>query len=53
MNQYIFTYWDGIAKVMLVIDADTLTKAIGMFLQTPTASNIDEAITFSVKKVQP
>ena len=51
MNEYLFTYYDQYAKVMLIIETSTMTNAIRIFLARPTSEHINDAISFQVKKV--
>lgn len=51
MNQYLFTYWDECSKVIQLIEAETLTAAINIFLSRKVSNNIDFATSFQIKKV--
>ncbi len=51
MNEFMFTYYNQYAKVILIIEASTLKNAIRIFLAKPTSDGINDAISFHVKKV--
>ena len=51
MNEFMFTYYDQYAKVILIIEAAKLTDAIRIFLLRPTSDFINDCISFQVKKV--
>jgi len=51
MNEYLFTYWNGISKAMLIIEASTLALALNKFMLEKISVGLNEAISFQVKKV--
>lgn len=50
-HQFIFTYWNSCSKVIQVIEAQTLSLAVRVFLTKKVSLALDSAITFKVKKV--